>query len=284
MVGIDPTEPRGAGSMKTEARLRLAIVFCIATAAHAFGQSAESDYYTVDYLSPPDGAVLEVGGLGILNDGSMYVSTRRGQLWRVENTLARDPAEADFRMVLEGLDEGLGLNVGTGDPIVLQRGELDRITMRFQEGAELETLNNDWGLSGNYHEFAFGLPADDLGRLYATLNVSFFSPKWWHGKSPVPYRGWAVRFDPPLDADGHVTGGRWTLHPVAPGFRSPCGLGRNSAGDIFVTDNQGDWMPTGPIFHLVEGRFYGHPAGLDWTPEWLANGAHASDTEPPDVP
>jgi len=74
------------------------------------------------------------------------------------------------------------------------------------------------------------------------------------------------------------------MHPVAPGFRSPCGLGRNSAGDIFVTDNQGDWMPAGPIFHLVEGRFYGHPAGLDWTPEWQRNGAHASDTEPPDVP
>ena len=270
--------------MSIHAPARLAIALCIATAVRAFGQSAESDYYTVDYLSPPDGAVLEVGGLGILNDGSMYASTRRGQLWRVENALAHDPREADFRLVLEGLDEGLGLNVGTGDPIVLQRGELDRITMRFQEGPELDTLNNDWGLSGNYHEFAFGLPADNLGRLYATLNVSFFSPKWWHGKSPVPYRGWAVRFDPPLDAAGHITDGRWTMHPVAPGFRSPCGLGRNSAGDIFVTDNQGDWMPVGPIFHLQEGRFYGHPAGLDWTPEWQRNGAHASDTEPPDVP
>ena len=262
------------------ARLAAAV---LALCASSFAQSSESEVYAVDFLTPPEGQILEVGGMGFLPDGTLVITTRRGQLWRVEEPLAADPSRARFELVAEGLDEGLGLATSGSSIVVLQRGELSRIERAVGGALSIETLNDEWGLSGNYHEFAFGLPADNLGRLYATLNVSFFSPKWWHGKSPVPYRGWAVRFDPPPGTQRRDDT-RWSMHPVAPGLRSPAGLGRNSAGDIFVTDNQGDWMPAGPIFHLVEGRFYGHPAGLDWTPEWQRNGAKASDTEPPDVP
>lgn len=264
----------------------------LGSAATSRAQSSEEDFYAVDYLSPPAGAVLEVGGLGAQPDGVLYASTRRGQLWRIENALDNDPAQARFRLVAEGLDEGLGLHVSEKGPIVLQRGELDRITTRLGGEPVLTTLSTDWGLSGNYHEFAYGLPADNLGRLYATFNVAFFSPQWWLGQSPVAYRGWAVRFEPPSlggnagsgapdasDANAH-----WKMVPIAPGFRSPAGVGRNSAGDIFITDNQGDWMPACPVFHLQDGRFYGHPVSLDWTPESLANGVHASDTVPCDVP
>ncbi len=101
--------------------------------------------------------------------------------------------------------------------------------------------------------------------------MSFFSPKWWHGKSPVPYRGWIVRVSP-----------AGVLTPFACGLRSPCGLGQDAAGELFVTDNQGDWMPACPIFHVREGDFFGHPASLDWTPEYVASQAKASDTIPPE--
>ena len=49
------------------------------------------DTWTVDYLSPPDGAVLEVGGMAFMSDGDMVVSTRRGQVWRIENPQAENP-------------------------------------------------------------------------------------------------------------------------------------------------------------------------------------------------
>jgi len=41
--------------------------------------------YTTDYLTEPDGAVLEVGGMAFMADGDMVVSTRRGQVWRIDN-------------------------------------------------------------------------------------------------------------------------------------------------------------------------------------------------------
>lgn len=235
-------------------------------------QGSEAEFYAVDYLTPPAGEVLEIGGMDFLSDGRLVVSTRRGQVWIVEEPLAEDPADAKFTLFCEGLWEGLGLDVTDDEIFVLQRGELSKLTDLDGDGVcdRIDTLCNRWGLSGNYHEFAFGLPRDEAGNFYIGLNVSFFEPEWWHGKSSVPYRGWIMRISP----DGSIA-------PVAVGARSPCGLGMNSAGDLFYTDNQGDWMPASPIFHVQEDAFFGHPAGLDWTDEYRATATYASDRIPP---
>ncbi len=233
---------------------------------------SEDAYYAVDYLEPPPGARLEVGGLDFLPDGRLVVSTRRGEVWIVENALAQDPKDARFHLFAEGLQEGLGLAVVDGTIHVLQRAELSALSDRDGDGTAdvIETLANDWGVSGHYHEFAFGLPRDAAGNFYITLNVSFGDPQWWHGRSVAPYRGWAMK----IARDGTVT-------PFASGLRSPCGLGTNAAGDLFYTDNQGDWVPACPIHHLREGRFYGHPASLNWTAAYEESGQTASDTLPP---
>ncbi len=232
----------------------------------------EAEYYDVDHLVPPEGERLEVGGIDFLPDGRLALSTRRGQVWLVENPLAPDPAQARFTLFAEGLWEGLGLKVIDGAIHVLQRGELSRLADDDGDGVcdRVETVCDAWGLSENYHEFAYGLPVDAQGNFYLALNVSFFSPKWWHGKAPVPWRGWALEVSP---------GG--ALTPIASGLRSPCGVSLSPAGELFVTDNQGDWMPASPIFHVVPGGFYGHPASLDWTDEYRATSTHASDTIPP---
>ncbi|KAA3611457.1 MAG: DUF1080 domain-containing protein [Planctomycetota bacterium] len=231
----------------------------------------EEDYYRVDYLEPPAGAIVEVGGMDFLPDGRLAVSTRRGQVWLVENPLAEDPKQARFQLFAEGLQEGLGLKVVEGEIYIVQRGELSRLIDLDGDGRcdRIDCLQNGWGLSGNYHEFAFGLPVDADGNFYVSLNVAFFSPKWWAGKAPVPYRGWVLKISP----QGEMT-------PLAFGLRSPCGIGLNAEGDLFVTDNQGDWMPVCPLFHIQEGGFYGHPASLDWTPAYRKSLTLASDTIP----
>ena len=42
-------------------------------------------------------------------------------------------------------------------------------------------------------------------------------------------------------------------------------------------------MPSCPIYHVKQGRFYGHPASLDWTDDWKTAGKKATDTDPPDL-
>jgi glucose/arabinose dehydrogenase len=233
----------------------------------------ESDAYTVDWLKPPEKEVLEVGGMGFLPDGRLALSTRRGQVWIVENPLAENPDDAHFTLFAEGLQEGLGLAVVDGGIDVLQRSELSRLADADGDGRcdRIDTLCNSWGVSGHYHEFAFGLPRDADGNFFISLNVSFGNPQWWHGRSTAPWRGWVMKISP-----------QGELEPFACGFRSPCGLGMTEEGDLLETDNQGDWMPVCPVFHVKPGRFYGHPAALRWTKEYLATQTIPSDTLPPE--
>ncbi len=233
--------------------------------------ASEEDYYTLDHLTPPSGEVLEIGGLDFFSDGTLVCSTRRGQVWIVENPRAENPADARFRLFAEGLWEGLGLKVIDDIVYVVQRGELSRLLNTGGDGVcdRVDTISDGWGISGNYHEFVYGLPIDSAGNFYISLNVGFLSPKWWLGASNVPYRGWTLRISP----EGEV-------YPFACGFRSPCGISLSPDGELFVTDNQGDWMAASPIFHVEEGGFYGHPVSLNWTPEYLESKTTASQTVP----
>jgi hypothetical protein len=46
---------------------------------------------------------------------------------------------------------------------------------------------------------------------------------------------------------------------IAYGFRNPVGWSTGPDGEIFYTDNQGEWVATNKLSHVVEGRYYGFP-------------------------
>ncbi len=247
-------------------------ICCALVAQDTTFATSETDAYTLEYLKTPDGCVLEVGGMDFLPDGRLVVTTRRGQVWIVENPLGDDFENARITLFHEGLWEGLGVNVKDGEIHVIQRGELSKLSDTDSDGRcdVVETIANDWGVSGHYHEFAFGLPRDSKGNWWMGLNVSFGDPEWWHGRSTVPSRGWVLRVSP----DGTVT-------PWSVGVRSPNGIAVDSQDRVFVTDNQGDWVASSPIYHIQKDAFYGHPKSLNWSDEYRATGKLAHDEIPP---
>ena len=235
-------------------------------------EPSEADFYTVDYLTPPAGEVLEVGGMAFLSDGTMLVSTRRGRVWWIDNAMAKDPADARFHIFAEGLQEGLGLNVVDDRIYVVQRGELSELIDLDGDKVcdRVRTVSQGWGMSGNYHEFAFGLPVDADGNFFVGTNVGFWNPEWWHGLSKVPYRGWILKISP----EGLVT-------PYAKGARGPAGMGFDTDGQLYYTDNQGDWLPVCGLFPVEEGAFFGHPASLRWTEAYgFGEQVPATEVEP----
>jgi len=84
------------------------LVIClICVALNVFGQNpVESDYYKIAKIATPEGVVLEVGGLALLPNGDMAASTRRGDVYIIENPNSTRPY---FRKFASGLHEILGL-------------------------------------------------------------------------------------------------------------------------------------------------------------------------------
>jgi len=211
---------------------------------------SESDYYRIIKVPIPEGIVLEVGGICTLNDGSIAASTRRGDVWVIENPTASRP---NYRRFATGLHEILGLAEKDGQLYCAQRGELTKLVDRNGDGiADRYETVYAWPLSGHYHEYSFGPKVAPDGDFLVTGNVSFGSSDWWSGKSFVPWRGWTMKISP----DG-------SMKPFAAGMRSPCGIGMSN-GEFFYGDNQGDWMGSGFVTHVEEGDFVGHPASLVW--------------------
>jgi hypothetical protein len=214
--------------------------------------SAEAAHYRIVTLPVPDDAVLEIGGLGVRPDGKLLACSRRGEVWLIANPNADNPADVQFKLYASGLHEALGLLPDGNDAVyVVQRPELTRLIDKDGDGTadEFVTVCDKWGVSGDYHEFAFGPARDKDGNFFVTLNVGFGGGH----QAKVPWRGWCVKITP-----------KGELIPWAYGLRSPNGVNFSPDGDLFYCDNQGEWVATNKMHHIRKGEFYGHQAGLRW--------------------
>lgn len=238
---------------------------------YAAGAAAQS--YKVETIKMPEGLTAENGAIDFLPDGRLIAGFTRGEI------MTYQPRTKEWKLFAEGLHDPLGiLAISNSEVLVMQRPELTRLKDTDGDGvADLyEKVTDDFGISGNYHEFNYGPVKDKYGNLFIALNAS--SPggsmrpevrgkikaegrDTVHGQkqmfSAVPYRGWIMKLTP-----------AGKLLPYALGFRSPNGIGFDMAGNLFATDNQGDWIGTSPLLHVQEGRFYGHPASLVWKKGW----------------
>lgn len=211
----------------------------------------EEDYFKILRVPAPEGLLLEVGGLTMLPNGNLGVSTRRGDVFVVENPTSARPY---FRKFASGLHEALGLYYEDGAFYAAQRGELTKMTdTNGDDIADQYETVAAWPLSAHYHEYSFGPKVASDGSFIVTTNVAFGDEEWWRGESRVPYRGWMLK----IHRDG-------VIEPFATGMRSPAGIGI-LYGDIFYTENQGDYQGSGGLWHIEKGDFSGHPAGLRWS-------------------
>ncbi|QNR83409.1 hypothetical protein H9N25_15765 [Pedobacter riviphilus] len=211
----------------------------------------EEDFFKINKVRVPEGPILEVGGLVTLPNGDLGISTRRGEVYIVENPTSAKPY---WRRFAYGLHEILGIAYKNGAIYVAQRGELTKLIDKDQDGkADVYETIYAWPLSGHYHEYSFGPKLMPDGTFMVTANVAFGDEEWWRAESRVPMRGWAMN----ITEDGKMS-------PYAAGFRSPAGIG-SIDGQFYYTENQGDWVGSGGLWKVNKGDFMGHPASLRWT-------------------
>lgn len=213
-------------------------------------------------VRPPE-LEVPVGGLATLSDGRLVVATfdaRRlrapvpqespdGQLWIYSNLNAVAPAQIQRELIAENLYEPCGVCVVNESLFVSQRDEVTR----FDYSAEHKrwqptTIATGWE-SNDFHALSFGLihqhgqgehPGDLLMARGTGLGLKKNPPN--HGSV------WRIDLAKPVGQN---------VEPITGGHRTPNGIGFGPEGEIYVTDNQGEFTPANELNLIKPEHFYG---------------------------
>lgn len=192
-----------------------------------------------------------VGGIDFIDENQMIICTwdAEGAVYILKNYNSEDPEQIVVKQIAKGLAEPLGIKMVDGEIYVLQKQELTKLI--DHDGDEIideyQKVCDTWHVTSHYHEFAFGLVYKDES-FYATLATDLGSEY-----KNVPHRGKVVR----ISKDGSE------LEFIAEGFRTPNGISEGPDGALYVSDNQGNWIPTSKIVRVEKGGWYGF-RHADW--------------------
>jgi hypothetical protein len=104
-----------------------------------------------------------------------------------------------------------------------------------------------WNFGPYWHQWCF-TPLYKDGRFYAPYSGSILTGGWSNVDATSPLSGAFLQWD----LEGK-------LSAYAGGLRSPNGAALDPAtGEMFVTDNQGSWLPSSTFLRMRPDRFYGH--------------------------
>ncbi len=190
--------------------------------------------YTVDTIEPPfenaGKSLMFFGGLDFARDGSAYLCTMQGEVWRVTG-LDAGLEHVRWRRIAAGLHQALGLVVDRDHDDALYALGRDQITrLRDLDGdGEIdfhECVSHAYTTSTAGHDFIAGLERDSSGGF-----VTASGPQG------------LIRVRP--DNGG--------MEVVATGFRNPDGLGVGPDNTILVPSSEGDWVPASSL-SLVRPR------------------------------
>ena len=246
--------------------------------------------YTLMNLRPtsvmPDTA--GVSGMDFLSDGRLVICTwsggrtntelavpsRRGKVYIVSNVTGTNAAAISFQTFATGLEEPLGLKVVNDSIYICEREQLLRLVDTNNDGTvdRKDTIAKAPG-GTTRSEWFYGLEYKD-GFFYCGFALAFINGGNILNPPPHANRGTLAKINKATGAIEYIAGG----------LRTPDGIGLNPDGEMFTTDNDGEWVPCDKFMNIKQGRFYGvhtTPAGLFDTP--VTSPHDNSHTTPPAV-
>ena len=199
-----------------------------------------------------------VGGMAFLPDSSLLVSTwdSIGAVYRLKNVVEGDTSQIQIERIAEGLHEPLGLTVVGEEIFVLQKQELTQLIDHDGDGItdEYRAICNSWGATADFHEYSYGLAYED-GYFYANLGLAM---RLMAHERQHPDRGRTMKIS-------RKTG---EVEFLNFGLRQPNGIGWGVDNELFITENQGRWVPANKLMHVQPGAFHGSRASIkDSLPE-----------------
>lgn len=214
-------------------------------------------YFTQKSILPAElNNVGGIGGVDLLANGDGVICTwggsqkSLGEVWIIP-ALATGTPGAPVR-IATGLREPLGVKVVGSDFYVMEKPRLLKFTGSGTtwNKSTLWTMPNAWYNDGQWHYFSWGLVYKD--------DAFWFSTGMAYNPDDNDFRERGALMKIPLDGSGYTQ--------YARGMRNTDGIGVGPEGEIFITDNQGDWKPANMMYHIPtpktapakQGRFYGY--------------------------
>jgi cytochrome c551/c552 len=206
--------------------------------------------FALENISPA-GFEPKVGGMDFRLDGKMVMAS-----WDLDGAVylidPEAPIESRIKRIGEGLHEPLGLTIVDDRIFVLQKQELTELVDNNGDEIidEYRALNYNWKANPNFHSFAFGLLHQD-DAFYFLLSICVLP-----GGASCPEQQLTQGKLLKADTQGNI-------ETYASGFRTPNGIAHGPNGEMYVTDNQGDWLPASKLVQIQPGDFYGSRAVPD---------------------
>ncbi|HVX15568.1 MAG TPA: c-type cytochrome [Pirellulales bacterium] len=202
-------------------------------------------------------------GLAWRDDGTLTFCSLKGSVWRCLDTDG-DSVEDRLQLVADGLAAPYGLAC-TGDAIdVAAKYGVVRLS-RFDaigRARRTDVIASGWGYTADYHDWTIGLPRDTTGNYYIGLPCQ----QDQRSSPEALLRGTVVKLRPrkPTTDSPRL----FDLEPIAAGLRFPMGLAIDRDGELFVTDNQGNYNPFNELNHIRRGARYGFINKLEARPDF----------------
>ena len=195
--------------------------------------------------------------------GEMFVASLKGRVLKVNDADADGLGDA-FEVMSDDLPAPYGLAVNAHSVDVLCKTSLIRLTQSDAGREEnspydLTVVADGWGYTSDYHDWAVGLERDADGCYYMALPCQQDD----RSEAAAKLRGHALKLVPYQSIESPRA---FRIETISAGLRFPMGLALNSSGDLFATDNQGNYNPFNELNHLQFGKRYGFINKLEAKP------------------
>ncbi len=198
-------------------------------------------------------------------NGEIVVTSLKGRVW-VASDSDGDGLEDTLSQFSDELAAPFGAHATKDYIDVVNKFGLLRL--RDNDGDDradsVEKLASGWGHTADYHDWAIGLPSDgEDGYLIATA-----CQQDKRSKAAANLRGVVLKLTPRTPTRENPN--RFNIETLSDGHRFPIGIARNNAGQVFVSDNQGNFNPFNELNHVVAGRSFGFINAIDRQPDFKA--------------
>jgi mono/diheme cytochrome c family protein len=192
--------------------------------------------------------------------GELFFTTLKGEIIRATDSTS-DGLEDQWGVMADGLATPYGIYAVDEEELVdvAAKDGVLRIPYGMREptfAKPVWRVASGWGHTDDYHDWAVGLVRGQNGEYYLALPCQ----QDQRSEQAAQLRGKLLKLVP-RELQGNFR--LFNVEVISSGHRFPMGLARNRDGELFVTDNQGNYNPFNELNHVKKGAHFGFINALE---------------------